>query len=425
MSTKTLVIFALLAALVGLVALCSPAKAGPPPVDPACTSFCLDNGGYAVFGANYDNQIWEGLLFVNKRGVTKTGWEAGTTGTYARWRARYGSVTFSVAGIHLAWAGMNEAGLAISTMWLGETRDPLPDERPPLIASLWVQYQLDTCATLQEVIANDARVRITGAVDHYLVCDRSGDCAAVEFLEGKTLFHTGDAMPVVALANDAYLESAAAWQAGQPLDGSLQRFGIAADRVTGFEPGDAPSAVAYAFETLHQASGQVVHGTPTHWSIVFDTENLRVHFHTSHNPQVRTVDFAKLEFDCRTPAGMLDVHAPLSGDISEQFDPFNFRTNLRTTLNYLQKSGGGISPLEVEVLERGIQTFACKDPAIPYQEERKLLLPPIVGWAALALFHRFWPVGVVVLLGVAILIVWRVRARARRRHPRASGEGRR
>ena len=222
-----------------------------------------------------------------------------------------------------------------------------------------------------------------------------------------------------------YDQYGTAWQAGQPRDGSLQRFGIAADRVTGFEPGDAPSAVAYAFETLHQASGQVVHGTPTHWSIVFDTENLRVHFHTSHNPQVRTVDFAKLEFDCRTPAGMLDVHAPLSGDISEQFDPFNFRTNLRTTLNYLQKSGGGISPLEVEVLERGIQTFACKDPAIPYQEERKLLLPPIVGWAALALFHRFWPVGVVVLLGVAILIVWRVRARARRRHPRASGEGRR
>ncbi|NIV31091.1 MAG: hypothetical protein GWN58_16835, partial [Anaerolineae bacterium] len=88
-----------------------------------------------------------------------------------------------LAGIQLAWAGMNEAGLAISTMWLGETRSPAPDERPPLASPLWIQYQLDTCATVEEVMANDARVRIADAVDHYLVCDRSGACAAVEFLE--------------------------------------------------------------------------------------------------------------------------------------------------------------------------------------------------------------------------------------------------
>ncbi|MGD8627032.1 MAG: hypothetical protein PVJ34_21030, partial [Anaerolineae bacterium] len=148
--------------------------ADPPPFEGACTSFCLDQGDQALFATNYDNQIWEGLLFVNKRGVTKTGWEPGTGGHYARWTARYGSVTFNLAGNQMVWAGMNEAGLALSTMWLGETENPLPDERPGLVSPLWLQYQLDTCATIEEVMANDARVRIVDTVDHYLICDRSG-----------------------------------------------------------------------------------------------------------------------------------------------------------------------------------------------------------------------------------------------------------
>ncbi len=36
-----------------------------------CTSFIVDNNGYAVFGANYDDTIRPGLLFVNKRGLRK------------------------------------------------------------------------------------------------------------------------------------------------------------------------------------------------------------------------------------------------------------------------------------------------------------------------------------------------------------------
>ncbi len=415
MHFKALSRLLLLVTLLALAGWGTPAQVRPSTVEGACTSFCLDNGGHAVFGTNYDNEIWEGLLFANKRGVTKTGWEAGTSGKYARWTAEYGSVTFNLAGFQLAWAGMNEAGLAISTMWLGETHNPAPDERPPLVSPLWIQYQLDTCATLEEVMANDARVRIADTVDHYLVCDRSGACAAVEFLEGKTVFHTGAAMPVKTLANLAYLKAVGAWQAGRQRDNSPERFGIAADQVTDFRPGDAPSAVAYAFETLDRASGQATGGTPTQWSIVFDTENLRVHFRTSRNPQVRSVDFAKIDFACGTPVEMLDVHARLAGDISDKLGRYTFEANLQHTLDFLEKWGGTeLSPLEVEVLERGVTSFPCERPAAPYQEERKRMVSPLVGWAALALVHHLWPVGAVVGLGVAALVVWRVRTRGRR-----------
>jgi choloylglycine hydrolase len=361
----------------------------PAPTEGTCTSFCLDNGGQAVFGSNYDNTNQEGLLFVNKRGVTKTDWEAGTTGKYARWTAEYGSVTFNVSGAQMAWAGTNEAGLAISTM-AGPASNPAPDERPPLESPLWIQYQLDTCATLEEVMANDSRVRITRTVDHYLVCDRSGACAAVEFLEGKTVFHTGEAMPVAALANSLYPSSVDAWQAGRLAGDSLQRFGIAADRVTGFQPVDAPTAVAYAFETLDRASAQAVgYGGQTKWSIVFDTETLRVYFRTHHNPQTRYVEFARLDFDCDAPAEMLDVNAPLAGDISDELDRFSFDANLESILSYIEKwIHPRPSAFAVEVMERGFESYACERTPLQYQEEQELPLPPVVRWLALALFHR-------------------------------------
>lgn len=80
-----------------------------------------DFGGREVFpadtrfGTNYDNLFAPGQLFVNKRGVRKSGWEAGTSGKAASWVSRYGSVTISCAGYQLAWGGMNEAGLVFST----------------------------------------------------------------------------------------------------------------------------------------------------------------------------------------------------------------------------------------------------------------------------------------------------------------------
>ena len=66
------------------------------------------------------------------------------------------------------------------------------------------------------------------------------------------------------------------------------------------------------------------------------------------------------------------------------------------------------------MLERGVTSFSCEQTAAPYQEERKLMVSPLVGWAALALLYRLWPVGVVVGLGIAALVVWRVQARGRR-----------
>lgn len=102
----------------------------------------------------------------------------------------------------------------ISTMSLVETEEPAPDERPPLTAPFWVQYQLDSAGTVEEVIANDAVVRVTDAYDHYLVCDRTGDCAVIEFPDGEMVVYTSPTLPTRTLANSTYEDSLAALEDG-------------------------------------------------------------------------------------------------------------------------------------------------------------------------------------------------------------------
>ena len=59
-------------------------------------------------------------------------------------------------------------------MSLNDTEDPVPDERPPLDSGEWMQFVLDTCATVEDLVATDARVSII-TVDHYLVADSLGN----------------------------------------------------------------------------------------------------------------------------------------------------------------------------------------------------------------------------------------------------------
>jgi len=126
----------------------------------ACTSFCLDTPDGPVFAANLDLATGEGHLFVNRRGIAKEGYRPSKTGETAKWVAKYGSMTFTLAGRELPWSGMNEAGLVRSTMQLNASKGPGPDQRPPLGEAYLVQYLLDTCATVQEVIRAVPPIRL-------------------------------------------------------------------------------------------------------------------------------------------------------------------------------------------------------------------------------------------------------------------------
>jgi penicillin V acylase-like amidase (Ntn superfamily) len=330
-----------------------------------CTCTCLDHAGTCIFGQNFDFPFTKSLLFVNKRGVAKTGWDAGRTGEVARWSSRYGSVTFSQAGYQQAWGGMNEAGLVVGSMHHpagGATRF---DARPTLAGGLWVQYQLDTAATVREVLESELTIRNFGVFMHYLVCDRTGACATIEYLEGKQVAHTGPTLPIKVLANDGYDESLEAWRAHRPSGDAQVRFRDAAEKLSArarTAPAQLPAEETGA-EIADATAVQDAFGVQAHvsrpgtvWTAVYDNKNLRVYFRTGRDPRIRELRFAELDFSTATPVRMLDLDADLVGNISDRLPAYSHEQSLAQALAYNRALSGvfpgvyGMSDEAVEVM---------------------------------------------------------------------------
>lgn len=299
-----------------------------PVISNACSTFYLADQHRPVFGKNYDWSVDDGLVIVNKRTVSKT---ASGAQTALSWTSKYGSITFNQYGREFAHGGMNEAGLVVELMWLEATQYPAPDERFGIDCLQWVQYQLDNFSTVAEVLASDAHIRINShsVPLHYLVCDRTGACATIEFLEGKMVAHMGDDLLVNVLTNNTYASSVAFLQqcegfgGTQPIGnspGSLDRFARAANLV---EQGAGADPVASAFDIL----ANVAQGEWTKWSIVYDMTGEKIFYRTYANPEICSVDFAAFDFDCGSPVKILDINAKGANDVSVQFEEYTWNAN--------------------------------------------------------------------------------------------------
>ena len=317
-----------LLALACLVALAvAPSRAA------ACTTFCLRSNGDVLFGKNYDWSIGYGHVVTNKRGVAKTAMVEAEGDRPATWTSKYGSVTFNQFGREFPSGGMNEAGLAVELMWLDDTKYPKPDARPAVGTLGWIQYQLDNHATVQEVLDHAGEVRISSGVPlHYLVCDQTGAAASVEFLDGRLVCHEGASMPAAALANDTYARSLAyskrfaGFGGHEPVRkgaGSLDRFTRAAAAMRAYDPARGVAPVDYAFGVL----GDVAQGEYTKWSIVYDLTRLRVYFRTHESPAVKYVDLRAFDLSCASTVRVLDMSAPLAGDVSAKFTDYTRERN--------------------------------------------------------------------------------------------------
>ncbi|MBI5020267.1 MAG: linear amide C-N hydrolase [Ignavibacteriales bacterium] len=347
------------------------------PAPQECTSFCLRNSGYAVFGSNYDypKDIPEGLIFVNKRNVSKDFLESDSFSKHLCWRSKYGSVSFNLVTGQAAFAGMNEAGLVISLMGLRESKFPKPDERPWIHTSLWLQYMLDNFSTVEEVIATDSSLRTFGNVPpyfipHYLISDKYGNCATIEFLNGKMVAHSGKNLPVTVLANSTYDQSISEWNKISVLNkivkpaaktnSSLRRFTRAAEMVSSYEPGDSQSVINYAFEILDQVSGQKINGSPTLWSMVFDTKSRRIFFKTINHNEIRMIDFEELDFSCQSPIKMIDINERLSGDITDKLKDYSFDIHVNHATRAAKKWKMKIKSEELRQQIKTFDKFRCE-----------------------------------------------------------------
>jgi len=287
----------------------------------ACTTFCLKNKGEVLFGKNYDWMIGDGMIFVNKRGVEKSAMVSGNE-TAARWVSKYGNVTFNQYGKDNPSGGMNEAGLVIELMWLEDTQYPKADARPVIDVLEWIQYQLDISANVEDVVKNSEAVRIASPVKlHYLVNDKAGNSATIEFLDGNLVAHTGEKLVVSTLTNDTYDKSLNYSKSVAPekakTESSFDRFTRAADKTKKFadKPKTEQESVNYAFEIL----SNVAQKKTTQWSIVYDQKRAKIHFRSMQSPIIKSIDAKSFDYSCGNAVKIFDVNAKESGYVRAKF----------------------------------------------------------------------------------------------------------
>ena len=318
--------------------------------DDHCSTFMLKHGSELIFGHNLDMPYSiPGLIVINKRNIYKEGvsWRELTSLTTESspritWTSKYGSVTFNPMGVEFPDGGMNEKGLAIWEMTLQGTQFPENESLSKLFMMQWMQYQLDNHESVEQVIKSASEIILDGWAWHFFTADKDGNCAAIEFINGKPVIHTGDDLPVTALCNSQYKMEIDRLKDYKDFGGNRtislsnryqQRFVHAAYMIKNYKSDDSKSIIDYGFDILKQ-----LNRGGTQWSIICDMKNLDVYLLTSVGTNIRHFSLNSFDLSSKDPVKILDINSDLQGDITGKFENYSFEANrdfLRTGFDQL------------------------------------------------------------------------------------------
>ncbi len=319
----------------------------------SCSTFALKDEAVLLVGHNLDETPGfevPGLLCINKRGVYKRGltwadliappeaggWQKadplGPPDSRISWVSKHGSVTFNADGLEFPDCGINEAGLVVCEMSLPITRFPVDEANPSLFMSLWVQYVLDNCSSVAEVIDSAHKTNLDGWNWHFFAADASGASLVVEFIDGMVLTYTAEKLPVPVLCNSSYAfelerlrerQGPGVKQAIKRLFSRAPRFVRAARMLEAYGAGNEASSFDYGWKILKEIR------IPdwNKWSILFDVPNRCVYFNTEGNRGIRSLSLEGIDFTCKTPGKVLDVHSSSPGDVAANFVDYSYERN--------------------------------------------------------------------------------------------------
>ncbi|MHA3787148.1 linear amide C-N hydrolase [Flavobacterium hauense] len=294
-------------------------------------------------------------LWIFPRGMQRNG-EAGNSSI--KWKSKYGSVITSSWDIASS-DGMNEKGLVGNLLWLAESEFPKFEKNGTkkfLSVSLWLQYTLDSFATVEEAVntfeKNNFSVvssHIPGtdifATVHLSISDPTGDNAIFEYINGKLVIHH-DKKYVVMTNSPIFEEQLAINSYWKGIPGTIMLPGTnrAADRFTRAsyyidaipKTDDTRTAIASVFGVIRNCSVPLGISSPTEpnisstrWRTVADQKNLVYYFDNVLNPNVIWVEFNKIDFSekAKTRKLSLENNENYSGESLINFkvtQPFTF-----------------------------------------------------------------------------------------------------
>ena len=310
----------------------------------ACSTFMLFQNNYLLVGHNLDQEFYTpGSIHLNRRGERKRSiscHELGLTDIETpvlEWTSKYGSITFSPLGRNLPDGGMNEKGLTVSEMGLAESEFSFNSKRPTMLSHLWIQYQLDNYATIEEVLKHLHDINIEPSSTftppassnyHLFVTDSQGNVAIIEFLEDGIKVYTNESAPVPALCNSTYQNELDRYESYQGYFGWINefldrrkdmRFVKCAEALYESRETTISDPVAFCFDLLTS----IQYEQTKQWSIVYDVRSMRIYFRTVRGPNIRFFDFDVFDFSEDAPPLMVeDIDKNIIGDISDQFIGF-------------------------------------------------------------------------------------------------------
>jgi penicillin V acylase-like amidase (Ntn superfamily) len=335
--------------VVVFVALALPARPAQP-----CSTFALERAG--VVGHSFDFRAGSGLLVVNKRNVAKQALlRPRDKGKPHRWTSVYGSVTFNMVSRELPLGGINERGLVVQQMWFQKTKHaPLLANRPTINELQLIQLLLDRSATTEQALALARQLQLARgyAKLHYLICDRSGRCATLEYLGGKAVVHQGKRLRLPILTNSSYSASLAALRDHQAKGvkaaprghASLARFirlaSLLKRRRTRLE---TKASVKSTFALLDQVKHRYKRG-PTQWQVVYQMKQGVVHFRNAGERAATRIALSALDFSCGKPTLVMDLRGDVTGDKRRVLRAYRFEHNAKL-LQLMFKAIGRPLPL--------------------------------------------------------------------------------
>ena len=305
-----------------------------------CTTFTIKTDSKLIFGRNLDVETDIGNAFINPGGVNKTAYfRRGSNEIPAQWKSKFGSVTFNQISKEIPHGGMNEKGLVVEHLFLEESVYEQSDERPALISHQWIQYMLDTCKTVNEIIESCSKVRISNTdykfPIHFNTMDRNGDRAIFEFLNGKMLVYMNEACVDGVLSNSTLESSIRQNESYQEngknnrptdLSNSLERFEKTTELVKKYTE---QNAINYSFSVLDAVRNN------TQWQIVYDVKNLKIYYRTKTKKKIRFINLTDSDFS-RTKNKTICIHE--NPEIKKNWLTFSNLTNKEMIYSICDKS---------------------------------------------------------------------------------------
>ncbi len=247
-----------------------------------CTAFYLKNNSNHYVSKNFDWSIEDGYIFLNERNVNKSilVTEPISVNEF-KWTSKYRSLTFNQFGKEFPLGGINERGLVVEELNAVPVKLKMNDSIRYLNEFQLTQFLLDNCSSVEEVVDELAFFQYKPVIQylHYLIVDVMGNVLIIEY-NGKNFdFHFANETGIPVLSNNNYEESLRYLSRFKGFGGNLnvinrqgsnERFVSAAN---GLKQYNNENPVQYSFELLNH-----VKQADTKWSIVYDVNNLSIHF---------------------------------------------------------------------------------------------------------------------------------------------------